>query len=125
MKTITNPENFRENIRKKLKERVLSFYDSQSDIFSKNMEKGIYNYTIKESNRRKIIKKWANPLFVQLYIDMLYINYLFALPIALPIGLPIGSYWLLLGSAAEAKPVNLDQQRTGKHIQYAIQQAIQ
>lgn len=76
MKTITNPENFRENIRKKLKERVLSFYDSQSDIFSKNMEKGIYNYTIKESNRRKIIKKWANPLFVQLYIDKLRSVYL-------------------------------------------------
>ena len=42
-----------------------------------NLEKGIYNYAIKEANSRKIVKKWENPNFAQIYIDRLrsiYIN---------------------------------------------------
>jgi transcription elongation factor S-II len=42
-----------------------------------NLEKGIFNYTIIESTRQKLIKKWENPYFVQLYLDRLrsiYIN---------------------------------------------------
>ena len=42
-----------------------------------NIEKGIYNYTIKESTNHKIIKKWENKYFVQLYCDRfktIYIN---------------------------------------------------
>jgi transcription elongation factor S-II len=38
---------------------------------SKNIEKGIFNYAIKESTNRKIIKKWENRYFVQLYLDRL------------------------------------------------------
>jgi transcription elongation factor S-II len=37
----------------------------------KNIEKGIYNYAIKEATNRKIIKKWENKYFVQLYLDRL------------------------------------------------------
>ena len=37
--------------------------------FSVNLENGILNYTIQESNSKKIIKKWENPLFVQIYKD--------------------------------------------------------
>ena len=36
---------------------------------SKNLEIGIYNYTIKECTKNKIVKKWENPLFAQVYID--------------------------------------------------------
>ena len=42
-----------------------------------NLEKGIYNYAIQEATIRKIIKKWENPSFAQLYVDRLrsiYIN---------------------------------------------------
>jgi len=42
-----------------------------------NLEKGIYNFAIKEANSRKIVKKWENTHFVQLYLDRLrtiYIN---------------------------------------------------
>ena len=42
-----------------------------------NLEKGIFNYAIQEATYKKIIKKWENQLFVQLYIDRLrtiYIN---------------------------------------------------
>jgi DNA-directed RNA polymerase subunit M/transcription elongation factor TFIIS len=71
MLTINNPDKFRENIRSKLV-TVL-----EDDILSINLEKGVYNYAIKEANSRKIIKKWDNPYFVQLYVDRLrsiYVN---------------------------------------------------
>ena len=32
-----------------------------------NIEKGIFNYTIKEAGSRQIIKKWYNPLFCEIY----------------------------------------------------------
>jgi transcription elongation factor S-II len=68
---ITNPEAFRENIRKKFATIL------QDATMSINLEKGVYNYTIKEANTRKIVKKWENPPFSQLYLDRLrsiYIN---------------------------------------------------
>ena len=42
-----------------------------------NLEKGIYNYALKEANNRKVVKKWDNPYYVQIYLDRLrtiYIN---------------------------------------------------
>jgi len=42
-----------------------------------NLETGVYNYTIKEATRRKIVKKWDNQPFVTIYVDRLrsiYIN---------------------------------------------------
>lgn len=71
MYKISNPDSFRKNIVKKL---VIIVGDEKKTI---NLEKGIYNYTIKEANNRKIIKKWENPHFVQIYTDHLrsiYIN---------------------------------------------------
>ena len=65
MHAITNPDTFRKNIRVKLG-AVLG-----EDPLSVNLEKGVYNYAIKEANNRKIIKKWENPYFAQLYIDRL------------------------------------------------------
>lgn len=71
MQTISNPESFRTNVRTKMLP-VLG-----DDKISTNLEIAIYNYAIKEANSRKIIKKWDNPYFVQLYIDRLrsiYVN---------------------------------------------------
>jgi len=71
MHTILNPEIFRKNIQKKFSSIITS---EKSAI---NLEKAIYNYTIKEANQKKIIKKWENPYFTQIYIDRLrtiYIN---------------------------------------------------
>ena len=73
MYKISNSENFRKNICQKLK---LIINDVDNKIVS-NLEKGIFNFAIKEANSRKIIKKWENPFFVQLYLDRLrtiYIN---------------------------------------------------
>jgi len=68
---IENPVQFRDNIRNKIKNIL------EDDVMSVNLEKGIFNYAIKEANSRKIVKKWENPLFSQIYIDRLrsvYIN---------------------------------------------------
>lgn len=66
-----NSSEFRDKIRKKL-DIVL---DSNGD-FSTNLEKGIYNYAIAEANIRKIVKKWENPWFLQIYTDRLRSIYL-------------------------------------------------
>ena len=60
---IIEPEDFRNNIRTQIKNLGLD------EKKSKNIEKGIYNYTIKESKTRKIVRKWDNSYFKQIYID--------------------------------------------------------
>lgn len=71
IRKIENPEQFRLNIREKLHK----FFDEY--VSAENLEKGVYNWAIKESNNKKVMKKWDNPFFVQIYIDHLrsiYIN---------------------------------------------------
>jgi transcription elongation factor S-II len=71
MSKIDNPDTFRANIRGKM----LPILEDETK--SINLEKGIYNFAIKEANSRKIVKKWENTHFVQLYLDRLrtiYIN---------------------------------------------------
>ena len=70
MRNINNPAEFREGITKHLNHIV------QDDILGVNIEKGVFNYCIKEASTKKIIKKWENPLFVQIYIDRLRTIYL-------------------------------------------------
>ena len=68
---IENPAVFRENIRTKLGLMI------EDETLTTNLEKGIFNYAIKEANTRKIVKKWENPHFAQIYLDRLrsiYIN---------------------------------------------------
>lgn len=66
---IENPDTFRSNVRKQLN----GFLKNEKN--STNLEKGIYNYTLKEATNRKVIKKWDNPYFVQLYKDRLWSIY--------------------------------------------------
>ena len=71
MRKIDNPDSFRNNIRGKLQELI------ESEKKAINLEKGIYNYALKEANNRKVVKKWDNPYYVQIYLDRLrtiYIN---------------------------------------------------
>ena len=71
MHTIKIPTKFRSNISVKLCDII------GDDAISVNLEKGVFNYAIKEENSKKIIKKWDNSRFVQLYLDRLrsvYIN---------------------------------------------------
>ena len=77
---LQNPEQFRENIRKKIAEKLteLNLLQKIADaqkvnqkVVSVNMEKGVFNYAVRECNFKKLVKKWENPAFVQIYIDRL------------------------------------------------------
>jgi DNA-directed RNA polymerase subunit M/transcription elongation factor TFIIS len=65
LRKIVNVESFRANIRKEL-DKIL-----ENEKNSSNLEKGIFNFTLKEADYRKIIKKWDNKYFVQIYVDRL------------------------------------------------------
>jgi len=64
MYKVDNPEIFRQNVRNKLKSVIID-----DDKISTNLEIAIYNYAIKEATSKKILKKWENPFFLQLYTD--------------------------------------------------------
>ena len=72
---IENSDLFRDNIRKKL----CIFFDKteNKEKHASNLEKGIHNWALKEATNKKVVKKWDNPFFVQIYLDHLrsiYIN---------------------------------------------------
>jgi len=73
MRTIENPELFRANIRVKIQVEfeVEKSKDNATSVIALNLEKGIYNYSIKQATERNIVKKWDNPYFTHLYIDRL------------------------------------------------------
>ena len=71
MRNIANPTEFRTNISNKLNAII------EDDTLCVNVERGVFNYSLKEASTKKIIKKWENPRFVQIYLDRLrsiYIN---------------------------------------------------
>ena len=62
---ITDSKQFRENI-------VENFNDFiKNTIISRNLEIAIFNYSIKQAKIKKIVKKWNNKYFVQIYLDRL------------------------------------------------------
>ena len=65
LRKIDNPDTFRANVRQNLS-KIL-----QNEKNSANLEKGIFNYSLKEAERRKIVKKWDNKHFIQIYLDHL------------------------------------------------------
>ena len=70
MRIIEQSEQFRKNIRTKLNIR----FKNQKN--ANNLECGVYNYALKEADFRKVIKKWDNPYFVQIYLDRMRSVYL-------------------------------------------------
>tara|TARA_Y100000996_G_C22503463_1_gene635394 strand:+ start:168 stop:680 length:513 start_codon:yes stop_codon:yes gene_type:complete len=65
MRTVENPDEFRENIRKNLCKLI------NDDKISSNLEKGVLNYSITVSNNKNIVKKWDNGYFVIIYTERL------------------------------------------------------
>lgn len=63
VKPVTNPEHFRNTIIKTIDKYV------KNDVYSKNIEKSIYNYTHIKSQKDKIVKKWENTGFVLIYLN--------------------------------------------------------
>jgi len=63
MMTISQPDNFRDNLTKKIDIII------KNEKISRNIEKGVYNFALKQATTRKLLKKWDNPFFVQIYLD--------------------------------------------------------
>ena len=63
MTVISNPDIFRTNVKMILGDIL----DNMK--YGDNLEKGIYNYTLLESDDKNIVKKWNNCYFNQLYIN--------------------------------------------------------
>jgi len=71
MKTVSNPTSFRENLKNKLNIIL------ENESTTANVETSIFNYAINEADRRKLIKKWDNPRFIEIYLNRfrsIYIN---------------------------------------------------
>ena len=69
MQTVEDPVHVRSTIVKHLNKRI------ENDVISRNIEKSIFNYSLEKAEQYKIIKRWDNPFFVQVYLDkfkMLY-----------------------------------------------------
>jgi len=68
---IQNPEKFRKNIIDQISSVV------KNVSFAKKIERSIYNYAVKESKNKKVIRKWENKNFCMIYTDRfrsLYFN---------------------------------------------------
>jgi len=62
---IENSETFRDNIKQKI--NILL----KNEKNSSKLEKGIFNFALKEASNRKVVRKWDNPYFVEIYVDRL------------------------------------------------------
>jgi transcription elongation factor S-II len=77
MQSVEDPTAFRANIQGRLNQVLDTNTNANTNTLATDLEKGVFNYAIKEAGIQKIIKKWDNPYFVQIYLDRLrsiYIN---------------------------------------------------
>ena len=65
LRKIDTVDTFRTYVRQKL-DAIL-----HNEKNSSNLEKGVFNYALKEAEYRKVVKKWDNKFFVQIYLDRL------------------------------------------------------
>ena len=71
MRQITNPVQFRENVRNKF-ENIIGDLE-----IATNLEKGIFNNSLGKAKEKCIVRKWDNIYFVMIYLDLLrtiYVN---------------------------------------------------
>lgn len=61
---IDNPKNFRNNIVNKIKEEA-----NIKETWAKNIEIGIFNYSLQQAESKNVIKKWDNHYFVMIYLS--------------------------------------------------------
>ena len=64
MRKITDPPQFRSNMKGLLEQTILL-----ETINYKNIEIGVFNYSVRDCKRRKIAAKWDNIYFVEIYIN--------------------------------------------------------
>jgi DNA-directed RNA polymerase subunit M/transcription elongation factor TFIIS len=82
-RVISNPEDFRNKVRGKI-ESIIKNGDVWANISEKNrpkertlngivsnIEKGVYNWSIKSAREKDIVRKWDNKYFVSIYSNQL------------------------------------------------------
>ena len=65
MSSVKCSKTIRNNVKKLLNETI------NNEKISNNLEIGIYNFTIKISTQKNIVKKWENQYFIHIYKDRL------------------------------------------------------
>ena len=60
---ISNHEEFRTNVANQIEK----FIDNKNMAI--NIEKGIFNYSIRKAKSKNVVRKWENKYFVQIYKD--------------------------------------------------------
>ena len=64
MRQVPSPETFRQNVATQFKKST-----KLSKREAGNLERGIFNYSIRDATLKNVVKKWENPYFVQIYVD--------------------------------------------------------
>ena len=62
-KPVEEPEKFRKQIREYIFSKV------KDKKITTNIEKSIFNFSIRKADKMKVIKKWNNEYFVLIYIN--------------------------------------------------------
>lgn len=63
MRKITDSTKFRQGVRNEIAKILPQKH------YAANLEKGIFNWSIREADNKNVVKKWENVYFVQIYID--------------------------------------------------------
>jgi len=73
MQKVENPKQFREKVIERLENKLSdkNIISKNFQKMAKNLETGIYNFTIQDASTRNVVKKWENVHFTQIYIDKL------------------------------------------------------
>jgi transcription elongation factor S-II len=72
MLTVSQPVQFREQVRARIVKIIGGGSSSSADAKNSiNLERGIFNFALKEATKAKVVKKWENPIFAQIYVDRL------------------------------------------------------
>lgn len=62
--SVPHPDRFRTNLRGKLRARFPSLDERNAE----NLERGVFNWALKEAAQKRTVKRWDNPFFVQIYV---------------------------------------------------------
>lgn len=63
VKSVPEPDKFREEIRKYIFSKI------EDEKITANIEKSIFNFSIRKAGKMKVIRKWNNESFVLIYLN--------------------------------------------------------
>lgn len=82
VKPIENDKAFRQKIQQNVFAKICSYkrktgetdelFMKEYQTYSRHLERATYNHTLSVASTKKIVKKWDNPNFVNLYLTQIY-----------------------------------------------------